>query len=781
MEGKINQMTNITNNLIPMLSITGKPTKDKIYHSVDQYFEVGINTILLYPRDGLEIEYMSNEWFKIIGHFIARCKEKNMHIWLYDEFNWPSGSCKNSVQKSGPKFWQKCLRLGEFDASAQDNIYNPDGNMLEIISKGSNADILNPDAVDRFIELTHEQYYKHFGEYFGNIIVGIFTDEPSYVYTANGFENSIPYYDGMEYDYMRTCGRDMFEDAKKANTCVPSNLIKITNDLAGKRFREVYLTKIANWCSSHNIEFSGHFLGEEHIDNNGNILKALKKLSIPGIDDIFTLYTKEILQTYGLIQNASKYHNKAMTELFALGPCNMTYDKLKRTIWQAAVFGVTHYFLAIAHMDLGGNYKKCYYFNVFSDIQPNFEAMKLLCDTAKSAHEYAKKTQQCEVVIRYPRTKSLLDGMNNFDLFLDLLMTLTNMQVQWHIIDEDDPSEEKFILSIDNGIIEENTKTIISDLTEWISDNIRRQLYVVENGNVASDLIVRKYVDNDAVIINTADRERNLTVYFGDQKTDIYLPVDGVFVLGKGISKVKETLPFNGTFSFTQKTPGFYRAALSEDHKTDYVYLEQDTDIYFIVRNYKEPCIINFDGKLVETDMPGKMLHDSLFPYYRCSEKIKISAGKHKIELLSGGPEKRYLPICWLYGDFSTEENHIEPKGKADCYFGEGDYSAEIHIPNKNNIALLFKTNTIYSKVYIDDEHIADKVFTPQIVEIPKKFIGKKVKLTIKQFTSVAPLFGNVEALEKILNLDTSGSELIVNSVPEKCGIREAAWVVCGD
>ena len=291
-------MINGTNNLIPMLSITGRPNKEEICRSVDRFYDVGIDTILLYPRDGLEIEYMSDEWITTIEHFIKHCANKNMKVWLYDEFNWPSGSCKNNVQKFSPKFWQKCLKLGEFDTSKQDNIYNPDGNMLEIISKCSNADLLNPEAVDKFIELTHERYYRHFGEYFGNVIVGIFTDEPSYIYTANEFENSIPYYDGMESEYKEICGRDMFEDAKKANSNEPSEFIKITNDLAGKRFRDVFLSKISNWCREHNIEFTGHLLGEEHITYNGNTLKDLKTFTLPGMDDIFTRYYKEILQTY---------------------------------------------------------------------------------------------------------------------------------------------------------------------------------------------------------------------------------------------------------------------------------------------------------------------------------------------------------------------------------------------------------------------------------------------------------------------------------------------------
>ena len=41
-------------------------------------------------------------------------------------------------------------------------------------------DTLNEDAVQKFVEVTHEQYRKHIGEYFGSVVPGIFSDEPCY-------------------------------------------------------------------------------------------------------------------------------------------------------------------------------------------------------------------------------------------------------------------------------------------------------------------------------------------------------------------------------------------------------------------------------------------------------------------------------------------------------------------------------------------------------------------------------------------------------------------------
>ena len=42
---------------------------------------------------------------------------------------------------------------------------------------------MNPDAVNKFLELSHEKYYKEVGENFGNHILGIFPTNLSSLHT----------------------------------------------------------------------------------------------------------------------------------------------------------------------------------------------------------------------------------------------------------------------------------------------------------------------------------------------------------------------------------------------------------------------------------------------------------------------------------------------------------------------------------------------------------------------------------------------------------------------
>ena len=47
------------------------------------------------------------------------------------------------------------------------------------------CDYLDPEAVDKFIDMTHQAYYNRFKEYFGTTIDSTFYDEPT-LYRAEG-------------------------------------------------------------------------------------------------------------------------------------------------------------------------------------------------------------------------------------------------------------------------------------------------------------------------------------------------------------------------------------------------------------------------------------------------------------------------------------------------------------------------------------------------------------------------------------------------------------------
>ena len=119
-------------------------------------------------------------------------------------------------------------------------------------------DVLNPDACRKFLSIVYETFYRRFGQYFGNTVKAIFTDEPrplakrspSYFkpwtggflqyLLENGFkEEHLPFlwYDGGE----RTTGiRREYER------------------IVYKKLAEAFYKPLSDWCAAHNIALAGH-------------------------------------------------------------------------------------------------------------------------------------------------------------------------------------------------------------------------------------------------------------------------------------------------------------------------------------------------------------------------------------------------------------------------------------------------------------------------------------------------------------------------------------------
>ena len=87
------------NPLIMMGAVTGKPSREDIIRILTCYRQAGIEQYMIYPRSGCEVDYLEEEWFVTVGHFVDAAKELCMNLWLYDDFNWPSGDAHGRVSK----------------------------------------------------------------------------------------------------------------------------------------------------------------------------------------------------------------------------------------------------------------------------------------------------------------------------------------------------------------------------------------------------------------------------------------------------------------------------------------------------------------------------------------------------------------------------------------------------------------------------------------------------------------------------------------------------------
>jgi hypothetical protein len=133
---------------------------------------------------------------------------------------------------------------------------------------GHSVDVLNPDAVRRFIRLTHERYWNQIGDRFGTSIHSIFTDE-----TAPGWSERIPRAFEAEYGYDLLPLLPALQDKTHPRHLeVAFDLDRLVYRLFCQSFEE----QISGWCREHNLRYAG--------EKDSQRLGQLKYMDIPGCE-----------------------------------------------------------------------------------------------------------------------------------------------------------------------------------------------------------------------------------------------------------------------------------------------------------------------------------------------------------------------------------------------------------------------------------------------------------------------------------------------------------------
>ena len=142
------------------------------------------------------------------------------------------------------------------------------------------ADILNPAAVKKFINLTHEKYYEKLKKYFGTTIKAFFTDEPAIM--GRGYLADLKPWTA---NFLEWCEENGFHEKDlpvlwfEAGTEAKIKRDKY-NKAVNKRLELAFYKQISEWCEQHNIEFTGHPEKSEDIG-------VLKYFHIPGQDVVW--------------------------------------------------------------------------------------------------------------------------------------------------------------------------------------------------------------------------------------------------------------------------------------------------------------------------------------------------------------------------------------------------------------------------------------------------------------------------------------------------------------
>ena len=315
-------------------------TKEIIDAQLKEMQNLGIRAfyILPEPKDfrsdsmptNLTPDYLTDEFFELSQYAIKQGKALNMNCWIYDEGGWPSGSACGKVTKAHPEF------------SVENSKY---------------PDLLNKNATEYFIEITHEKYFWAIGENFKNYVTAVFTDEPKApFYTSNKelIEKYEEIYGESILPYLPLI------EGEKTPTEENIHILRQWYDLCSRAFCENFLLPCKKWANEKGIAFTGHLDADHSPEGsmnggyNFNLMRALRCFDIPGVDVIWRqiypgnrVTNKDEFNAYNgffpryassaAAQIGTKF---ALSEILGVAGASVTYDVMRYTVGFQAVRGI---------------------------------------------------------------------------------------------------------------------------------------------------------------------------------------------------------------------------------------------------------------------------------------------------------------------------------------------------------------------------------------------------------------------------------------------------------
>lgn len=401
----------------PFWAWNGELRKDLLKEQIQVFREMGMGGYHIHSRIGLSTPYLGPEFMDAVKCCCETGKENGLFTWLYDEDKWPSGYGGGRVTEN-PGFAAKYLLFSRrrYPDGAQIHRDLPprrvtaDGQArllavyrvrmkdekIEHCTMGENGegtlwfayqivtgplpwfnncpyvDVLDPEAIERFLQVTHQVYAGAVGEEFGQAVPAIFTDEPQFQQAETiedaktAEEAGIPYNKEVEKRFQEMFGYSLLEmlpylmlDGGEGSRGIRYHYFNVLAEC----FADAYAGTIGRWCREQGILLTGHVMMEPELESQsravGEAMRAYREFGLPGID---MLAGRHEYTTAKQAQSVSRQQSCPGVASEMYGATNWDFDfrgHKHHGDWQA-VLGVTLRVPHLAWMYMGGEAKRDY-------------------------------------------------------------------------------------------------------------------------------------------------------------------------------------------------------------------------------------------------------------------------------------------------------------------------------------------------------------------------------------------------------------------------------------
>ncbi len=382
----------------PLWFWNDKLEKEELERQLKMQTEIGVTSTNPHARtnngDGYIGGYLDQEWFdhiKTVLNYKAAHDEK---MWLYDEIDWPAGTCNQTITldenyreqyveiqtveiPAGTPYRVQCLTFEgqglfglqpETDKSAMAfnvNIVDKEtgekydieqfftylmfGPELEFVSErdsiayvtklrvdpykaGGNEQVnyMDADATRAFLKSTYDKYAEEVGDEMGKAITTVFNDETRMC-------NAIPWSKDFAEAFRKAKGYDIRKELYRIILPGTDNgRIRCDYfDMVADQYQKNYFGEIHKWCEAHDLKLFAHLLGEEtlfgHVRYSGDYLRQNRYQDVVGADHL----GKGIgsLNIKFTACGAHSYGKKqTAVEVFAGCGWDMTFDEYTRIV-----------------------------------------------------------------------------------------------------------------------------------------------------------------------------------------------------------------------------------------------------------------------------------------------------------------------------------------------------------------------------------------------------------------------------------------------------------------
>lgn len=269
--------------------------------------------------------YFTEQWFDLYKAACEKSKELGTSIVMYDDIEYPSGTAGDRIKDVAPEHRARLLTKTEKEYSGpvkvEGNIFpyqgvyfgavafNPDTKERIVVSldedkklfwdvpegtwkvmafsyvqRGRMIDIMDDDAVEKYIDLCYTPYTEHLGRYYGSVITQNFFDDIGFWYWTNPWTIGVDEIFAEKYgknilEYMPALWYDMGEETQASRAAI----FGILAEKAGDSFARL----LTEYAAEHGFKNMGHVPGA-YAPNptlmNGDPFKFYKYQQVPYID-----------------------------------------------------------------------------------------------------------------------------------------------------------------------------------------------------------------------------------------------------------------------------------------------------------------------------------------------------------------------------------------------------------------------------------------------------------------------------------------------------------------